>query len=255
MITVYVYDYRVRQLKTKHDLRQLGDVLFVGAHPDDEVFAAGGILAACAQAGQRVGCVIATRGEEGLKDEKRWPYARLGEIRTRETEESLEVLGVSELRWLGYRDGDCAELDPAEAASKLWQEIDRFRPDTILTFGPDGQTGHPDHKTVSLWTMRATKGMKVRVLWIATEKEQYEQMREVDEAANIFFKVDQPPLVASGDCVIDFRLPEDLTKVKRRAFEAVESQFEGILGARPFERPGEGLARECFVEAKGGQNG
>jgi LmbE family N-acetylglucosaminyl deacetylase len=240
----------MRRITNVNDLRLLGDVLFVGAHPDDEVFCAGGIMAACVRAGQRVGGVIATRGEEGSVDEGRWPKASLGEIRMRETEASLDVIGVGELRWLEYRDGQCAMADEAEAASALWQEIDRFKPDTILTFGPDGLTWHPDHQAVGRWTQLATKGMKVQVLWVAVEREQYEELRPVDEAANVFF-IDMPALVEASACVIDLPLPADLTSLKRQAFEQEESQFEALLAAKPFDKPGAGLARECFIEAKG----
>jgi len=132
--------------------------------------------------------------------------------------------------------------------------VQKFRPDTILTFGPDGLTGHPDHQAVSRWAMGVATG-KVRVLWAVTEPEQYDQLREMDRQANIFFNIDRPPLVQSEDCAVDLRLAEDVTALKRRAFEAVPSQFEKVLAAQPFARAGEGLARECFVIAKGGNNG
>lgn len=242
----------MRRITNVDDLRLLGDVLFVGAHPDDEVFCAGGIMAACVRAGQRVGGVIATRGEDGDTDGRRWPKARLGEIRTQEAKASLDVLGVSELRWLKYRDGQCGLVDEGEAASTLWQEIDRFKPDTILTFGPDGLTWHPDHQAVGHWTKLATKAMNVRVLWAAIERDQYEQLREADDVANIFY-IDMPILVDASECAINLGLPDDLADLKRQAFQSVPSQFETLLTTKPFDKPGVGLARECFIEAKGGE--
>jgi hypothetical protein len=65
----------------------------------------------------------------------------------------------------------------------------------------------------------------------------------------------RPELADPAELALDFRLPQDLTGLKLRAFAEVESQFEDILAARPFKRPGEGLARECFMDAKGGKNG
>jgi LmbE family N-acetylglucosaminyl deacetylase len=239
----------MKRLETVEDIKALGAVLFVAAHPDDETFTAAGILAAAARNGQRVGCVNATRGDQGVQDEVRWPQAKLAEIRTQELEDSLAVLGVKEHWWLSYLDGKCAEADEAEAVEELRKVVEEFAPDTILTFGPDGLTGHPDHKAVSRWTARVVAGSDIRVFWNVIAPDQYDQLRVTDEAANLFFATDKPPLVAGEDCAIDFRLPADLTELKRRAIEVVPSQTEKILAARPFAVPGEALARECFVAA------
>jgi LmbE family N-acetylglucosaminyl deacetylase len=242
---------QMKRLATAEDMRTLGAILFVGAHPDDEIWTAGGIMAVAARSGQRVGCVNATRGEWGVQDEARWPQARLAQIRARELEESLAVLGVREHWWLDYEDGKCGEADEAEAAAQVRGIVEAFRPDTILTFGPDGYTGHPDHRAMCRWTKRAVQGLdrRARVLWVAVEAGQYEELREADEAAQIFFTGVEPVLVRSDECVIDFRLPADLIELKRRAFEAVPSQTGKLMAARPFAVPGRGLARECFVAA------
>ena len=235
------------------DIRKLGSIMVVGAHPDDEVFNAGGIMAAAVRNGQRVGCVTFTRGELGVRDESRWPAANLAAIRTQELDDSLEVLGVPEHTWFeGYQDGECAQADSEKATRELRAAIAEFKPDTILTFGPDGLTGHPDHAAVSAWTDAAVTGLSVRVLWVALAPEQYEQFREADSRANIFFNIPTPPLVEAEGLAVDLRLDAELTELKRRAFEAVPSQMEQILAARPFDRPGEAMARECFVEAHRG---
>jgi LmbE family N-acetylglucosaminyl deacetylase len=237
-------------IKTPEGIRELGAILFVGAHPDDEIWLAAGILAAAVRNGQRVACVSATKGEKGLQDETRWPRERIAQIRQAELEASLGLLGVSDHRWLDYPDGACDHADEQEAADRLRQIVREFRPDTILTFGPDGYTGHPDHVAVGQWAQLAVAGLGGRVLWAALEKEQYNQLRAVDKAANVFFKVDRPQLVAAEDLAIDLMLPPDLTNLKRKAFKEVPSQFEKALAVRPLDEPGVGLARECFVEAK-----
>lgn len=243
----------MKRIVSPEDVQELGAVLFVGAHPDDEIWTAAGVLAAAVQGGQRVACVTATRGEAGLQDESRWPQAKLGEVRTRELEASLAVLGVKEHTWLDYRDGMCGEADDAEAAKQVRAVIEQFRPDTVLTFGPDGYSGHSDHQAMCRWTMRAVQGLEgVRVLWAAVEAGQYEELRPVDEAIDVFFAIERPPLVRSEDCVIDLRLSRELTALKRRAFEAVPSQLERTLASGALDRPGEALARECFIAAKAG---
>lgn len=126
-------------------LALLGSVLGIWAHPDDETYSCGGLFAAAADAGNRVACVTATRGEAGSLDQVRWPPESLGEVRTRELDVALGMLGVSEHYWLDYADGGCAQVDAESAVRRLVAIIKDVQPDTILTFGPDGMTGHADH--------------------------------------------------------------------------------------------------------------
>jgi LmbE family N-acetylglucosaminyl deacetylase len=232
-------------IKTPGEIAQLGAVMFVGAHPDDELFTAGGILAAAARNGQRVKCLAASLGEAGAKPG--WPKDMIGDIRLQELQSSLTVLGVRDYEWLNYQDGFLADVDVDEAVVALSKAVNDFKPDTILTFGPEGLTGHPDHRTVSRWVSELES--EAAVYWVVIEPEQYEQLRAADRAANIFFKIKEPPLVKSQDCAIDLKLTAELTRLKKTAFEAVPSQMENLLKMRPFARPGEALARECFVKA------
>src|SRR5205085_4502124 len=134
----------------------LGTVLSVWAHPDDETYVCGGLMAAAVRQGNRVVCVTATRGELGSTDEQRWPPGpALAEVRTKELAESLAELGVSEHVWLDYPDGGCADADGGEAAARIRAIAEDVAPDTVLTFGPDGLTGHSDHMTVSRWVTLA----------------------------------------------------------------------------------------------------
>ncbi len=133
----------------------LGVVLGVWAHPDDEAYLSAGIMGALRDAGRRVVVATATYGEHGTPDPVRFPPAELAAARKEELRASLELVGVHEHHWMGYRDGTCADVAPALAVAKVVRLIDEVRPDTILTFGPDGMTGHPDHRTVSAWTTAA----------------------------------------------------------------------------------------------------
>lgn len=143
-------------------VRRLGTILGIWAHPDDEAYLAGGVMAAAAEAGQRVGCVTATAGEHGTDDPSRWPPARLGRVRRRELAAALRVLGVHEHTWLDYPDGGCSDAPTGEAVARLVDIIERYRPDTILTFGPDGITGHPDHMAVGRWARLAAEAAALR---------------------------------------------------------------------------------------------
>jgi len=130
-------------------------LLGVWAHPDDETFLSSGLILAARERGDRVVLVTATRGEHGTDDPVRWPADRLGRLRERELEAALAVLGVDEHRWLGYTDGTCGQATERLAARAVATVIEEVRPDTIVTFGPDGVTGHVDHRAVGRWATRA----------------------------------------------------------------------------------------------------
>jgi LmbE family N-acetylglucosaminyl deacetylase len=133
----------------------LGTILGVFAHPDDEAYLAGGLMATAAEAGRRVVCITATRGELGFPDDDPRSVEERKATRESELAACLEVLGVREHILLDYPDGGCADVAHHEAAARLAAHIDDVRPDTVLTFGPDGQTYHPDHIAVSRWTTLA----------------------------------------------------------------------------------------------------
>lgn len=159
-----------RPVRTTAEVPRLGTVLGVWAHPDDEVYLSGGLLAAAAAAGQRVVVVTVTRGERGTDDPATWPPARLARVRSREIVASLAVLGGGRIehRFLGDEQGVChldGCLGPEPTGGtrdELTAIIDEVAPDTVLTFGPDGMTGHSDHRAVSAWTDRALAAARPR---------------------------------------------------------------------------------------------
>ena len=81
-------------------VNDLGTILGVWSHPDDEAWLSAGIMADAVRAGRRVVCVTATRGELGTVDAVRWPLDGLAEVRTAEMQRCLELLGVTEHHWL-----------------------------------------------------------------------------------------------------------------------------------------------------------
>lgn len=133
-------------------------LMCVLAHPDDESLGTGGILARYAAEGIDTYLVTATRGERG------WPgrpedypgLQELGRIREAELRCAAENLGVSELSFLDYVDGDLDQEDPAQAIGKIAAHLRRARPHVVVTFGPDGVYGHPDHIAISQFTTAAT---------------------------------------------------------------------------------------------------
>jgi LmbE family N-acetylglucosaminyl deacetylase len=127
------------------------------AHPDDESLGLGGTLARYAAEGVETYLVTATRGERGWTGEPSDnPGLRaLGEIRDRELLAATSVLTLKNVDILDYVDGDLDQAKPMEITAKLVGIIRRVRPDVVITFGPDGAFGHPDHMAISHFTTGA----------------------------------------------------------------------------------------------------
>lgn len=237
------------QLTTTEHIKRLGTILSVWAHPDDESFCCGGILAAAVANGQQVICATATRGEKGVQDEDRWPAERLGVVREGELAAALKVLGIKTHHWLGYNDGACDSVTASEAVQKIQELIEQYRPDTILTFGPDGLTGHPDHCTVSAWVSAATSGQDIAVYHVVEVPESYEAMKAADDRFNIFFNIAEPPLVTEADCVILLRLTGDLLEKKYQSLRVQPSQTEAMLTALTRDQVNRMFCLEAMVKA------
>ena len=212
------------------DVSRLGTILGVWAHPDDETYLSAGIMALAVRAGQRVACVTATRGEKGSQDVERWPPATIGATRAKELEAALRVLGVHEQHWLGYVDGACDGVDDAEAAARLARIVAEVSPDTVLTFGPDGQTGHPDHLAVHRWVDAACPpASDIAVMW-ATKPDDW---RPFAERLNEFdvFAPGTPEFRPRDELDVLLDLDDGLMDLKLRALREQPSQTEGLLGA------------------------
>jgi len=130
------------------------------AHPDDESLGVGGTLAKYASEGVEVSLVTATRGQSGKfhghRDPDKHPGPeQLGRIRESELRAAAAVLGVQTLTLLDYHDQELDRAEPDEAVTRLVGELRRVQPDVVLTFGPDGAYGHPDHIAICQFTTAA----------------------------------------------------------------------------------------------------
>ena len=220
----------------------------VWAHPDDETFTCGGLMAMAVENGQSVICVTATRGEAGVQDESRWPAKKLGSIREFELKLALKELGITKHHWLNYNDGHCKDIPEQKATDKLLELIEKYRPNTILTFGPEGLTGHPDHQTISNWVDCATQGKSIQVYHAVEELESYEKfLRNADKKFNIYFNIDKPPVKNIVDCEIGINLDNKILAKKIKALHAMPSQTEALLSNISKENLELMFRCECFV--------
>ena len=206
----------------QEQLARLGDTVCVWAHPDDETYLAGGVMAALRDAGHRVVCVTATRGELGGQA----PPEVLRELRTRELECALAVLGVHELRWLDVADGCCEETDARGPVAGIAEVLREVRPRTVLTFARDGMTGHPDHRAVSAWTSEAF-GLAApagsALLHAAVTADDITRAEDVDRRLGVLVG-EPPPATPDDELAVRAVLDGSLLARKLRALEALRSQ-------------------------------
>lgn len=145
-------------------------LLGVFAHPDDETFGSGSVLAEYAHEGADVMVVCTTRGEVGeIAPGSGATRETLGDVREEELRRATEALGVKGVIALGYRDSGMAGSEDnrhprafinapeEEVVSRLVEIMRRFRPHVVVTMDEGGGYGHPDHIKASEWTTKAFK--------------------------------------------------------------------------------------------------
>jgi len=122
-------------------------VMVVTAHPDDSEFGAGGTVAKMVKEGREVAYVVVTNGNKGSGDRAMTPE-RLVAIREEEQRNAAKVLGVADVRFLGYP--DCEVEDTRDLRRDVTREIRRFRPDLIICQSPHRTSNlggsHRDHR-------------------------------------------------------------------------------------------------------------
>ncbi len=133
-------------------LRLLG----VFAHPDDETFCAGGTFGRYAGQGAEIMVVSATRGQAGqIRDVAVGDRRTIAAVREAELRLACGRLGITTVRCLDHVDGTLADAGFAGLVDEVAQVICEFQPEIVITFGPDGGYGHPDHITISAATTAA----------------------------------------------------------------------------------------------------
>jgi LmbE family N-acetylglucosaminyl deacetylase len=132
-------------------------LLAVFPHPDDETLGMGATLARYSTEGVETFLVCATRGERGWFDSEGPDPGFEGVARIREAELrcAAEHLGLREVCFLDYIDGDVDQAEPKAIIAKITSQIRRIRPHVVVTFSPDGAYGHPDHIALAQFTNAA----------------------------------------------------------------------------------------------------
>jgi len=215
-------------------------LLGVWAHPDDEAYLSAGLMAEFRQRGDRVVVVTATLGEHGTSDPSTWPPHQLAARRLTELRRSLSAVGVEEFRLLGYEDGTC---DRYNGTAVVADHIADVEPDLIVTFGPDGMTGHPDHRAISRWTTEAWAGTGSDAhLWYATlSADFHHRWGAMNDAIGLWEDQPEPPCSDTVDLVRSTSLLDDVLDRKFAALRAHATQTGPLI-----DRTGPTVFREWW---------
>lgn len=129
-------------------------ILAVLAHPDDESTFLGGTIPKYVKQGVIVDLICATRGEKGNRLDVLGDID-LGDAREAELRAAAAIIKIRNIYFLGYIDGTMEKSNADEITNKVLEIMQQIRPEIVITFGPDGYTGHKDHVTIGEATTRA----------------------------------------------------------------------------------------------------
>ncbi len=226
-------------------IAELGTIVTVWAHPDDETYVAGGLMAVAAHLGQSVTCVTATDGDFAPTESER---RRVAEVRRSELDRALHVLGVTDSVQFGLRDGGCHEVADDVGIALVAEVIDSRRPDTVVTFGPDGLTGHLDHRTVSRWTAEAVRLVRpgARLLCPSMTHDMVAADRDINDRFDVYAP-GLPTAHSDDELALDVTLGGPWLDLKLAALQAHRSQTAGLIDAIGLDRYRRWVAREPMV--------
>ncbi|HET8841859.1 MAG TPA: PIG-L family deacetylase, partial [Ktedonobacteraceae bacterium] len=155
--------------------------------------------------------LTATLGERGWTGNKQeYPgLEALGQIREAELRAAAQILGIRNVHLLGYLDGDLDQAPLNEIVAKIAEQLRRVKPQVVITFGPDGCYGHPDHIAISQFTTAA-------IVEAASQASSYSQDQAPHRVAKLYYMAPGKDLLqiyqsAFGDLVMH------IDEVERRA--------------------------------------
>ena len=251
-------------------------LMAVHAHPDDEALGTGGVLVRYAREGIRTVLVTCTNGEfgdmpGGIKpDQPGHDPEEVVRIRRGELDAAAKTLGVTHIERLGYRDSGMMgwpqndddrsfwHTPVDEAAGKLVEIFERYRPDVVVTYDDRGFYGHPDHIQTHRVTMRAVERTDIprkvyeTAVGFGDIRRMYERMQElgvsIDEETQRDFDPEHPSIGVPDEQITTRVDVSDYLGAKRDAIKAHASQTENAwFVAIPEDMLRKFFSEEAFV--------
>jgi LmbE family N-acetylglucosaminyl deacetylase len=206
-------------------------LLGIWAHPDDEAYLSAGLMRRVMASGGKATCLTATFGEAGVAQDDPRPPSVVAALREAELRQALDVAGADLLPILGHPDGGCSEVPHEHGVAQVRAALDAVRPHVVVTFGPDGITGHPDHRAVQQWVTDAWRQVGRGTLLYATMTDDFvARNRALHDRVGVFGD-HEPVSVPEAEVVLRIELDDCELDRKRRVLAAHASQTEGLAAA------------------------
>jgi LmbE family N-acetylglucosaminyl deacetylase len=229
------------------------------AHPDDDTYGVGGSLALHAGQDLELTVLMTTSGEAGLiADPSLATRETLGRVREAEDAAAWRALGLEpDLRFLRYPDGAVAEVAREELVAAFLQVLLEARPEVVVTFGPDGITGHEDHVAVGAAATEAFHAARsspgegfARLLHCALPRSRIDRLNHLLRGRGMDPIDPSQPFQPRGVPDEAIGVLVDCSAVSERKLEALrEHRTQGELEDVPYDLWPEILDSEAFVLA------
>ena len=176
-----------RQSSVTPEVSRPRHLLGVWAHPDDEAYLSAALMARTVEEGGRVTLVTLTDGEAGFSDDDPRPVDERAQLRRLELLSAMARIGVTDVRFIGLPDGSVAQHGGELLVETIREIMCDIRPDVVVTFGPDGITGHDDHVHNSWAVTRAWAGVGIGDLWYAAKTQSWlDEWRQVHDEFGVW---------------------------------------------------------------------
>jgi LmbE family N-acetylglucosaminyl deacetylase len=230
----------------------------VFAHPDDDTYGVGGSLALHAEDDLEITVILATSGEAGrIADPSLATREHLGRVREQEDLASWRALGLQpDVRFLRLPDGRLSEIAREDVTEQVGRVLDETAPHVVVTFGPDGVTGHEDHIAIgaaasaAFVAARAPEGAFSRLLHIAIPASDLDRLNEMLRERGVEPMDPAQPFMPRGVADETIGVRVDCSGAYVRKLEALRChRTQSELEDLPFDLWPEILGTESFVIA------
>lgn len=225
-------------------------VLYIFPHPDDESFGPAQAMSKQVREGNEVYLLTLTKGG-ATKQRHKYGYSieEMGEVRHREMLDVAKVLNLTGMTVLDLPDSGLKEMDPRDIEKVLKEEIEKIKPDVIVTYAVHGISGFHDHLVIHAVVKRVYAEMKEKsgflkrlVFFTVTEEQASKQKHfhisgSKDEEIDCFYEVEEEDIENSRkalDCYVTFKETIDASDIKNQisktvSFEIYQEKYEPKL--------------------------
>jgi len=235
-------------------------VACVFAHPDDDTFGVGGSLALHAQDELELTVILATSGEAGrIADASLATRETLASVREAEDVASWRALGFDpDVRFLRHPDGGLGRIPREQLVFEVWDLLEETSPEVVVTFGPDGITGHEDHVAIGAIATEAFHATRTsssgrafsRLLHNVVPQGSLDRLNELLRVRGLEPMDPRQPFMPRGVPDAEIGVRVDCSSVYEHKLEAIRShKTQAELEDVPFDLWPEMLSTESYVVA------